>query len=84
MPQQTDIGSGQRRQIEVIRLLQKIENRGRQNHGNRGIVAKDQYISLQQLCRSGVGTLGVADFRKRIVPPVWDQQLRQRFMTGGQ
>ena len=46
---QTQIRSGDRRKVIIIRLFHHIKDRGGQDHGRRGIVHQDHQIAFQHL-----------------------------------
>lgn len=52
---QTQIRSGDRRKVIIIRLFHHIKDRGGQDHGRRGIVHQDHQIAFQHLAAAVSG-----------------------------
>lgn len=70
-PGDPQVAPDDRGKIVIVCLLKEIENRGRQEHDLRGVVADDGDASLLKHCRGGVRALGIADLRKGLYQPVF-------------
>ena len=81
---QTQIRSGDRRKVIIIRLFHHIKDRGGQDHGRRGIVHQNHQIAFQHLGCRRIRPLRVFELRKRIVPLPLVQTFRQAFLIHGQ
>ena len=71
------------REIVVVDLLGKPQQRGGQQQRRRGVVHHHHHIALHDAGRGHVGTLGVADLRKRVPELPGREGFRHRFLTHG-
>ena len=79
-PHQPQIAAHQRREIIVVGILGKIEQRGGQDHNRRRGVHQHKDLPLCHAGGGTVGALGIPHLGKRVVPLPRHQAFQQTFL----